>query len=334
MSIEKKVPNLDLTISLDCLYDGARLVVQYLRPNWKNLQFKLLTDGITNRLVQVWECEQNESEKILIRVYGVNTDLFIDRQAEMRNMQYMNEAGLAAPLYCSFNNGIAYGFTTGLVLDQDLVQEPKISKMIAQQMAIMHSLKPKCEDEPKPCLFGDLHRFLSLIPKDKSRNLNQEVDFMETVLPNIKSPVVFCHNDLLMKNIIYNKSDEKISFIDFEYSNYNYQAFDIANHFCEFGGVDSYDSNKFPNKQFQIKWIESYIEMYWQQSSNTNCDVPKDVQVINLYEQVEKFTLAAFLYWGIWALVQDINSSIEFDYMRFADERLNEYFKRKQILFN
>jgi len=29
---------------------------------------------------------------------------------------------------------------------------------------------------------------------------------------------------------------EKVSFIDFEYVGYNYQAFDIANHFCEYAG--------------------------------------------------------------------------------------------------
>jgi len=29
---------------------------------------------------------------------------------------------------------------------------------------------------------------------------------------------------------------EKVSFIDFEYVGYNYQAFDIGNHFCEYAG--------------------------------------------------------------------------------------------------
>jgi len=30
---------------------------------------------------------------------------------------------------------------------------------------------------------------------------------------------------------------EKVSFIDFEYVGYNYQAFDIGNHFCEYAGL-------------------------------------------------------------------------------------------------
>jgi thiamine kinase-like enzyme len=30
---------------------------------------------------------------------------------------------------------------------------------------------------------------------------------------------------------------ERVHFIDFEYVAYNYQAFDIANHFCEYAGM-------------------------------------------------------------------------------------------------
>lgn len=47
---------------------------------------------------------------------------------------------------------------------------------------------------------------------------------------------MFAHNDLLLGNVIYNKDEGTISFIDYEYAAYCYQAFDIANHFNEFVG--------------------------------------------------------------------------------------------------
>lgn len=47
---------------------------------------------------------------------------------------------------------------------------------------------------------------------------------------------MFAHNDLLLGNVIFNKDEGTISFIDYEYASYNYQAFDIANHFNEFVG--------------------------------------------------------------------------------------------------
>lgn len=55
-------------------------------------------------------------------------------------------------------------------------------------------------------------------------------------MSDLKSPVVFAHNDLLLGNVIYTADRNKISFIDFEYAAFNYQAYDIGNHFAEFAG--------------------------------------------------------------------------------------------------
>ena len=43
--------------------------------------------------------------------------------------------------------------------------------------------------------------------RDQLRN---EVDVMRSVLPNIGSPVVLCHNDLLLRNIIYNEDKREL----------------------------------------------------------------------------------------------------------------------------
>jgi len=59
---------------------------------------------------------------------------------------------------------------------------------------------------------------------------------LKTELSSAGSPIVFCHNDLLLANVIYNAEKNTVTFIDYEYSNYNYQAFDIGNHFAEFAG--------------------------------------------------------------------------------------------------
>ena len=59
---------------------------------------------------------------------------------------------------------------------------------------------------------------------------------LKQTLQLVRSPVVFCHNDLLLANVIYNEGKHTVTFIDYEYADYNYQAFDIANHFAEFAG--------------------------------------------------------------------------------------------------
>ena len=35
-------------------------------------------------------------------------------------------------------------------------------------------------------------------------------------------------------------SAEKVNFIDFDFSAFNYQAYDIARHFCDYTGSDNY----------------------------------------------------------------------------------------------
>lgn len=66
--------------------------------------------------------------------------------------------------------------------------------------------------------------------------LKNEYKKMKDKLVKLNSPVVYSHNDLLLANILYNKKQNTVTFIDFEYTAFNYQAFDIANHFAEFPG--------------------------------------------------------------------------------------------------
>jgi ethanolamine kinase len=84
---------------------------------------------------------------------------------------------------------------------------------------------------------------------------------MESALFSCSSPVVFCHNDLIYNNIIMLAGGEEVRFIDYEYGMDNYAAFDIAEHFNEFVGIESdLDYDKYyPDKAFQTQWIENYL---------------------------------------------------------------------------
>ena len=59
---------------------------------------------------------------------------------------------------------------------------------------------------------------------------------LKELLMSLDSPVVFAHNDLSMGNIMYNSDKDLVTLIDYEYGDFNNQAFDLANHFCEFAG--------------------------------------------------------------------------------------------------
>ena len=77
-------------------------------------------------------------------------------------------------------------------------------------------------------------RFISEIPPMK--DLYSEFTWMKNRLEKLNNQIVFCHNDLLLANIIFDENKHSIQFIDMEYAAPNYQLYDIANHFCEFAG--------------------------------------------------------------------------------------------------
>jgi len=67
---------------------------------------------------------------ILVRIYGNRTDLFIDREREMKAMVILHSNGCAAPIFCRFENGIAYGYVSGVMINLQLAQRPLMQRYL------------------------------------------------------------------------------------------------------------------------------------------------------------------------------------------------------------
>ena len=78
---------------------------------------------------------------ILIRVYGHNSELMINRMSEIRNMMLLHENGCGSELYASFQNGLAYQFLPGSTLTLETVVDPGMFPLVAEACAKMHSIK-------------------------------------------------------------------------------------------------------------------------------------------------------------------------------------------------
>lgn len=143
-------------------------------------------------------------------------------------------------------------------------------------------------------------------------SLREEFHELYSALEKSNSPVLFCHNDLLLGNIVYTPEANKVTFIDYEYAEPNHQAFDIGNHFAEFPGIDSdngIDYSIYPSREFQIEWLRVYLEEFHETSEISDDDVEK------LYKQVNKFALSSHFLWTCWSLIQAENSTIDFDFV-------------------
>ncbi|XP_014676138.1 PREDICTED: ethanolamine kinase 1-like, partial [Priapulus caudatus] len=95
-----------------------------------------------------------------------------------------------------------------------------------------------------------------------------------------------------LKQIVYNKSEGTVTFIDYEYGDFNYQAFDIGGHFAEHAGVDAIDYSRYPDRTFQEKWLRVYLRS-WYSEMGKNPDSITDQHVADLYEKVNKFAVQA-----------------------------------------
>lgn len=102
---------------------------------------------------------------ILIRIYGQNTDLLIDRKAETRNIRLLHEYGFAPRLYATFSNGLAYEYMPGDILNVDTCKSPEVFPLIARMMANIHRVECGPNVPKTPCLWEKLQLFLDLVPK-------------------------------------------------------------------------------------------------------------------------------------------------------------------------
>uniref|UniRef100_A0A672IJP8 ethanolamine kinase n=1 Tax=Salarias fasciatus TaxID=181472 RepID=A0A672IJP8_SALFA len=327
---------------------GILQLLGRLRPDWKtqDIQMKTFTEGITNRLIGCYVGSLQGSGCVLVRLYGRMTELYVNRDREVEMFQVLHSHGCGPEIYCSFRNGICYEFVQGTVLDDELLRQPSIYRLIAAEMGRIHSIRPSCGRPVEPLLWTKMSRFLTLVQGSlKSGAVHsaalQEVPSFETLsaemqslrrhLSPLDSPTVLCHNDLLTKNIIYNPADGMVKFIDYEYADYNYQAFDIGNHFNEFAGVNEVNYSLYPSRELQRDWLTAYLESY-KHSSGREVTVT-EAEVTQLYIQVCKFSLASNFFWGLWAILQSHYSSIEFDFQRFVIlTHVIEIFKKQRFV--
>ncbi|XP_029379414.1 ethanolamine kinase 1 [Echeneis naucrates] len=333
---------------------GILDLLSRLRPHWRvqDIQMKTFTEGITNQLIGCYVGSLQEPGCVLVRLYGRMTDLYVNRDREVEMFQVFHTHGCGPQIYCSFQNGICYEFVRGTVLDDELLRQPSIYRLIAAEMGRIHSIQPKRGLSVEPFLWTKMSRFLTLLQRSptsspaeqrctKSSVAQHEVPSFETLsaemetlkrhLSLIDSPTVLCHNDLLTKNIIYNHKEGMLKFIDYEYADYNYQAFDIGNHFNEFAGVNDVNYSLYPSLELQRDWLTAYLESYKQSTGREGKVIA--AEVTQLYIQVCKFSLASNFFWGLWAILQSRFSSIDFDFQRYAVARLNFYFEKKDEYF-
>ncbi|XP_072519845.1 ethanolamine kinase 1 [Salminus brasiliensis] len=343
--------HIDVRLDESAPRSGITELFRTLRPRWDtdDIQVKVFTEGITNQLLGCYVGSAGEADVVLVRMYGQMTELFVDRKREMEMFRLLHAHGCGPRLYCSFQNGICYEFVKGTVLDDPLLTQPAVYRLIAAEMGKLHSIKPQSSSSPQTVLWPKLTNYMQLLHTSAGKEaspwqrpctrlevpsmdvLLKEMEDLKRHLTAVDCPVVLCHNDLLTKNIIYNSAEGVVKFIDYEYADFNYQAYDIGNHFNEYAGVNNVDYSLYPSQELQWDWLTEYLQSLRSCSGVDAAVTEREVQ--QLYIKVCKFSLASHFCWGVWALLQATYSTIDFDFSRYAAARFSYYFKKKEEYF-
>jgi len=294
---------------------------------------------MTNKMFGIWNesCSDiNDSKNALVlRINGKGTDKFIDRENEIKSWVTLEKVKAAPKLHCLFENGLCMDFVKGKTLTVETIKSEQISTKIAGLMAKCHLLKS--DEVPEGTDQAGCWRFVDqFLLNAKSFPANYSKKFLTNFAEKFKEGVQmkckinqklsFCHNDLLVGNILWDDVEQKVSFIDYEYAGWNYAAFDVADHFCEYTGLDVLDYEKnYPNKVDRTIFCQKYLKERCQKdfSADDVGDFVDDVQVM---------AVASHLAWGAWALVQADTSDINYDFMEYAGIRFAEMVKLAEKL--
>ncbi|RWS23234.1 choline/ethanolamine kinase-like protein [Leptotrombidium deliense] len=170
-----------------------------------------------------------------------------DVAAEAVIFQILAEHSLAAGLIGVFDDGRIEQYVAGRNLTVDDFSDFSIVSEIARKLAKFHSLSMPvsrevnflekmrktfenvCEkdaiEDVEECEIGNIKALFNF-------PLFEEIDYFIKIAPSLNSPIVFSHNDFLYDNLLLKSncgsSNDRILFMDFELSSYNYRGYDIG----------------------------------------------------------------------------------------------------------
>lgn len=95
-----------------------------------------LSGGITNALYVVKNTKNDE--KVIVRIFGVGTDLFINRRTENEVFSYLSQHNMAPVFHGLFSNGRIEGFLNSRNLIPNEFSHPKIATGVSGTLALLH----------------------------------------------------------------------------------------------------------------------------------------------------------------------------------------------------
>ncbi|WP_314174284.1 choline/ethanolamine kinase family protein [Streptomyces winkii] len=253
-----------------------------------------LPGGLTNRNYRVVA----PGIDCVVRVFGNEPELPIDRDHEFHNSRAAAAAGVGAPVidYLPEHGMLVVGYIDGVTLSEELVRKPGNPARIATSCRRLHE-GPRFVNDFDMAAVQD--QYLATVrargfrlPDGYMENM-EAVHRVRAVLDATRVPTVPCNNDLLAENFI--DDGEQVWVIDYEYAGNNDPCFELGNIWSEC--------------HLSLEQLEELITTYFGRPR------PSKVARAQLQGLMSKFG------WTLWASIQQATSRIDFDFWTWGMEK-------------
>ncbi len=240
----------------------------------------------------------------MLRIPGLGTDTFIDRERELRNHVAAAAAGVTPPLLHRIEPGhcTIVPFIVGETMHPESIagHSDRLEK-IARAVRTYHD---KAVFDNEIHVF-DMIRDYTAMARDVEAPRPEELEQMYAVVAAIEVAMerdeptpTACHCDLLSENFILD-GDGKMWVIDWEYGGMTDPYFDLGD-FCV---------------EHPLSGAEERAFLTWYCGS-------MDEQ---RYSRMMLHKLVADLWWSIWAMIQCRLSKIDFDFHEYGMNRIRRF---------
>jgi len=268
----------------------------------KEIRYEELGGGITNHNYIVWVDggPENGGAKYVMRVPGVGTDMFIDRNVERDCMIQAAKAGVGPEVIYQIDpeGALVIDFVEGEVMHPDTISgHPDRLKQVVETVKVFHD---NSVFKNKIALFDMLRHYKKLaadinapMPEELAATV-KVLDDIEAVMKRDPVPDVACHNDLLSENFIIDAGG-RMWVIDWEYGGMTDPYFDLGDFVME---------HPFSREEQRL-----IIATYCGEMNE------------RFFARMMLYRMVSGIWWAIWAMIQHTVSQIDFDYMAWGLDR-------------
>ncbi|EPX70668.1 choline kinase [Schizosaccharomyces octosporus yFS286] len=259
-----------------------------------------ISGALTNAVYYIAPPEGFKAIKLLLRIYGPNAEMFINRLTELENLKRLAKHSIGPRLLGEFGNGRFEQYMESTTLTAETIRDPVRSIYVARRISELHNviqLTPT-EQYELPNAWKFCFSWLPLARKNlqnRRHPLSITVNFLDdfgkdfyqyfqwfsnwsndkkqwTSLQN-----VFSHNDTQYGNILQIKTKRRslkpenkhhiLVPVDFEYAGPNVRAYDLANYFAEWMANYHHPTHshlmnrsRYPTFEDRKRFYRAYVE--------------------------------------------------------------------------